>query len=88
MTVITDKKAAVYCVPYDALGSGESGETIVYIAKESGNGYIAEATAVATGMETDFYVEITGEGLADGAKVLKEASAMQNGMKITLGQGE
>ena len=88
LSVITDKKENVYCVSYDALATAENGETVIYAAQEKGGKYLAHAITVSTGMETDFYVEITGEELVDGMKILKEASAIQNGMTIKLGQEE
>jgi multidrug efflux pump subunit AcrA (membrane-fusion protein) len=88
LSVVTEKKENVYYVPYDAVVATENGETVVYSASRQADGYTAHAIAVSTGMETDFYVEIAGDELADGMMILKDASAMQNGMAIQLGQGE
>ncbi len=88
LSVITDKKENVYCVSYDALATAENGETVIYAAQEKGGKYLAQAITVSTGLETDFYVEITGDELVDGMKILKEASALQNSMTIKLGQEE
>lgn len=38
-------------------------------------------------METDFYLEISSDGLADGDQVLSDASTVIPGMPVTLAAG-
>lgn len=86
LTVITEKKEAVFCVPFDALKRNINGETVIYVAQENGAGkYSVNELKVSTGMEADFSVEISGQELTEGLKVLKDAPALDNGMEILLG---
>ena len=80
LNVILEKKESVYCVPYDAIATDSNGESYIYIASENGqNKQIEKQIKVSTGMETDFYIEISGPDLIDGMKVASDASAIQTG---------
>lgn len=57
----------VYAIPYEALETDETGQTVVY-ARMPGEAEFSPVP-VETGLETDYYVEIRGEGLADGMEV-------------------
>ncbi|MDR1439995.1 MAG: HlyD family efflux transporter periplasmic adaptor subunit, partial [Clostridiales bacterium] len=89
VSVITDKRENVRCVPDDAVKAGDNGESVVFFARGEPEGQCtACAIAVSTGLETDFYIEIEADGLQDGMKILKEAGELQDGMAIQLGQEE
>ena len=86
LNVILERKDHVYCVPYDAIVTDSNGESSVYIASDSGqNKKIAKQIMVSTGIETDFYVEISSLDLLDGMKVISDASAVRNGMQLNMG---
>ena len=86
LNVILEKKDHVYCVPYDAIVTDANGESSIYIASEnSSKKLIAKQVKVSTGIETDFYVEISSPDLLDGMKVVSDASAIQNGMQLNMG---
>lgn len=82
INIITESKADVFAVPYDAVTTGEAGETVVYVVEQDMAGASAQtgaaetaarqAVAVQTGMETDYYIEISGEGLKEGMLVLTD----------------
>ncbi len=57
----------VFIVPYDAVGTDQSGQSVIY-EKTGGEGVNAEfeAVPVTTGAETDYYIEVSGEGLYEG----------------------
>lgn len=60
-----------------AVGTDAQGQSVVYVAKPNEEGaMIATAVPVTTGMETDFYLEISSDGLADGDQVLSDASTV------------
>jgi len=86
LNVILEKKDHVYCVPYDAIVTDLNGESSVYIASENGaKKQIAKQINISTGIETDFYVEISGPDLTDGMKVVSDASAVREGMQLNMG---
>ena len=86
LNVILEKKDHVYCVPYDAIVTDLNGESSIYIASENGvKKQIAKQINVSTGIETDFYVEISGLDLLDGMKVVSDASTVRNGTQLNIG---
>ena len=70
--IILSQVTDVYAVPYDAVGTDENGGSVVYA--RSGGETEFTAIPVETGMETDYYMEIAGEGLADGMEVKTSAN--------------
>lgn len=60
--VILSQKDNVFVVPYDAVGENENGEKVVYVQK----GDDFEPVVVTTGMETDYYIEISSQELSEG----------------------
>ena len=61
----------VLAVPYDCICTDEEGNTYVEAMKTAGSGQ--EQTTkinVETGLESDYYVEVSGEGLSEGMVVL------------------
>lgn len=83
LTIVLDKKDGVYCVPYDAVTTDADG-SIVYAAESNGNGYTVNKINVVTGMETDFYIEISGSELSDGMIIINDAASVTDGAQITL----
>lgn len=73
--IILSEEEGVFSVPYDAVETDEDGRSVVYA--RSGEGEDWQAVPVATGMETDYYVAISGEGLAEGMQV-----------RVPIGEGE
>jgi multidrug efflux pump subunit AcrA (membrane-fusion protein) len=46
-------------------------------------GFTAKAVAVTTGIENDLYIEVSGEGLAEGMMVISDATGITEGMSVT-----
>ena len=85
LSIVTQKKENVWAVPFEAVGTDAEGQSVVYVAKPNEEGaMIATAVPVTTGMETDFYLEISSDGLADGDQVLSDASTVIPGMPVAL----
>jgi multidrug efflux pump subunit AcrA (membrane-fusion protein) len=92
LTIEIERKDGVYKVPYDAILLNEDSSGTVFVAAEeepgragqAGGRYVARQVRVETGMESDFNVEIRGDGLGDGMKILNDASAVADGMALTL----
>ncbi|WP_283609892.1 HlyD family efflux transporter periplasmic adaptor subunit [Faecalispora anaeroviscerum] len=86
--IITQEKANVLAVPYDALTTNEKGETVVYTPqKQPDNTYLAVAIPVKTGLETDLSIEVSGEGLTAGTPVITDAKSISPGLLITVSNG-
>lgn len=78
--VLLEEKKGVFSVPLDAVGTDETGQTVVYQKNtdEAGNVTFAPVP-VTTGMETDLAVEVSGDGLFEGMELrsLADPEAMQ-----------
>ncbi|MDL2235367.1 efflux RND transporter periplasmic adaptor subunit [Christensenellaceae bacterium OttesenSCG-928-L17] len=71
LDLIIESKEQVLCVPYEAVYTNAAGETCVLTLtpQEDGNFLIGELP-VTTGMETDLDIEIYGEGVVSGVRVI------------------
>ena len=85
-SIILEEAKDVFAVPYDAIHENQDGTNVIYveempdqdvqereITEESGNtqdsnGY--REIEVTKGMESDYYVEISGDGLSEGLRVI------------------
>ncbi len=85
-SIILEEAKDVFAVPYDAIHENQDGTNVIYveempdqdvqereITEESGNtqdsnGY--KEIEVTKGMESDYYVEISGDGLSEGLRVI------------------
>lgn len=82
--VIISQISDVYVVPYDAVGVNEKGESVVYVQ----NGEEFEPVVVTTGMETDYYIEISSESLKDGMVIRSSADEDQSDSVVFTEDGE
>ena len=89
MTVVTAEKADAWAVPYEAVTSDATGAQVIYVARydEAQQAPVAVAVPVVTGLETDFYIEITSDDLRDGDLILTEPAGVMPGMPVTLPAG-
>ena len=86
LDIIIEQRDDVFYVPFDTITEDESGNSIVYIVEDiEEGGAVAKAIPVTIGLETDFYIEISGAGLAEGSRVINEPaeSSLYDGMIIT-----
>jgi multidrug efflux pump subunit AcrA (membrane-fusion protein) len=85
LSIILDKKENVYSVPVDAVSTNQNGENVIYAVESAGKErYSARQIRVTTGMETDFYLEISGDDLSDGLQIILDSSEITSGQEITL----
>ncbi|MDR0852464.1 MAG: HlyD family efflux transporter periplasmic adaptor subunit [Clostridiales Family XIII bacterium] len=72
MDIILAQVEHVIAVPYDAVAESPAGEKIVYVAIKSNDDKTTryQAIPVITGMETDFYIEVSGKDLKEGMSVV------------------
>lgn len=77
LDIITEEKSGVYSVPYEAIVTGDDGKCYVYalqfISDQKASAYMVP---VEKGLETNLYVEITGENLKDGMQIVKNAHSI------------
>ena len=65
-SIILEEAEDVFAVPYDAIHE-KDGEKVIYVA-DGGSSY--REIAVTTGMESDYYTEISGSELTEGMSVI------------------
>ncbi len=66
-SIITKEVSDVLAVPYDAIHTNSDNKDVIYVKDSSGNRSEVEITK---GMESDYYVEVSGEGLSEGMSVI------------------
>ncbi|AFA49742.1 efflux RND transporter periplasmic adaptor subunit [Acetobacterium woodii] len=87
LSIVSEERADVFCVPFDALIIDASGQSCLYIAKENPveqGSYTVESIPVTTGLETDSLVEIAGDQLTPGLAVISQPQTIEPGTAVTL----
>ncbi len=85
--VILSRKDNVFTVPYDAVGTNENGEKVVYV-QDTENKEVFTPVVVTTGMETDYYIEISSEKLSAGMVIRSSANESESGNEMFMPEGE
>ena len=67
LTIILESRPAVYSVPYDAITTNAAGEKVVIGLRK--DGITRYEIPVKVGMETDYFVEISGPEIVDGLTI-------------------
>ena len=84
MNIIIEQKENILFAPFDAIQVDDKNQSYIFLAKENDKGeLIAQRCNVTTGMENDFYIEIQSDTLTAGDRVVNDASAVSDGMKVT-----
>lgn len=84
LKIVLEKKEGVFCVPYDAITTDEDGQKIIYVIMDGEKNLYLKKIAVTTGMETDFYVEVSNSELSQDVRVVNDASKVIDGMAVSL----
>lgn len=82
--IILDEKPDVIAVPYDAIMEDDNGKQSVFIAEGSEGAYTAKKVDVETGMEANYYTEITSDSLKEGDIVITTPNLVKEGEPVTL----
>lgn len=83
LSIVTEEHTGVFSVPFEAVDT-INGKSYVYILREGEDGTSSyEAVEVTQGLETNVNVEIAGEGLEEGMKVVKNASAIDRSLIVS-----
>lgn len=74
-SIILEEAEDVYAVPYDAVHENKDGKSVIYVEDMGQAGEVQEKAGqreieVTKGMESDYYVEISGNGLSEGLRVI------------------
>lgn len=80
LSIVIEEAEDVFAVPYDAVHETEDGKKVIYVANDMQMSDTQESEKDATyteievtvGMETDYYVEISGADLSEGMRVIME----------------
>nr|WP_282432045.1 efflux RND transporter periplasmic adaptor subunit [Dehalobacter restrictus] len=81
LSIIVTSKDNVYTVPYDTVITGKNGQSTVYTLKDN----TVIQVSVKTGIENDTNIEIVGEGLQDGMKIVTNPGSVILGQKADIG---
>ncbi|OFV72246.1 efflux RND transporter periplasmic adaptor subunit [Acetobacterium wieringae] len=90
LNIISEERADVFCVPFEALVVNDAGQTSVYVAKENPveqGSYTVEAIPVTTGLETDSLIEIAGDQLSEGLAIISQPQTVSPGMAVSVEAG-
>ena len=80
----------VLAVPYDAVYTDDAGQTCILIAVEQEDGrYLIQSLPVATGMDDDLDMVVSGNGVLEGLLVINEADTYLHllGQTVVAGTG-
>lgn len=89
VNIILNEKSDIYAIVSDSIVQNGNGKSI-YVAEKSGekpNEYTIKELPVETGLESDFNVEISGEGITDGILIIDDPSIHKVGDKIQINEG-
>ena len=76
--IIIAEKTDVLTVPYDAIIS-EDEKDYVYVVTEKDGSRIAKKTEVTKGVESGYYTEISGDGIAEDTEIVASAENVEDG---------
>lgn len=86
LTVLLEERSDVYGVPYDSVVEKADGREVVYAVEPSSEkegSYVVTEVPVTTGLETDFYIEVSGDGITDGLSIVSDPQSVAPGMEVT-----
>jgi multidrug resistance efflux pump len=91
LTIILERRQDILYVPFEALGSNDNGDDVVYVLNSAGSDgagalYTAVETLVDVLLETDFYAQIEGEGISEGVYVASSSSGLTNGATVRIAE--
>lgn len=88
VNIITSEKSDIYAVSSESIVE-KNGNKSIYIAEKSGkkpNEYIVREVPINIGLESDFNVEISGDGIMDGVMVINDPTVCKVGEKVRIDQ--
>jgi RND family efflux transporter MFP subunit len=86
LVIIVNEKSDIYTVPYDAVQQDADGSSYVYEAVRGKDGYTAKKLTVKTGLSNDVNIEVSGDGIKDGVKIVSSPENIREGSTLNLGE--
>lgn len=89
VNIILNEKLDIYAVSSEGIVQNGDSKSI-YVAEKSGgkpNEYIIKELSINTGLESDFNVEISGEGISEGIIIIDDPSTCKVGDKVQINEG-
>ncbi|MDR1537385.1 MAG: efflux RND transporter periplasmic adaptor subunit [Clostridiales bacterium] len=80
ISIIREQKDDAMYVPYDCLIKNKDGEYVIYTVA----GGTVKEIPVSTGIESDMYIEIFGEGIKEGLAIVTDPSVTMPGAKVVV----
>lgn len=77
-SIVLEEVRDVYAVPYDAVHENSNGTSVVYVSEKASEGKSFTEIPVEKGMESDYYVEISGDQLREGMQILIPTDAVSD----------
>nr|WP_320027049.1 HlyD family efflux transporter periplasmic adaptor subunit [uncultured Acetobacterium sp.] len=90
LSIVSEERADVFCVPFEALVVDSAGQSSIYIAKENPveqGSFTVESIPVTTGLETDSLIEIAGDQLSAGMSVITQPQTVSPGTLVSVEAG-
>ena len=75
VSIALEESKDTLAVPYDCVQTNEAGESVIYV---DDNGERKEVT-VETGIETDYYIEVSSDEISEGMTVYLSTPLVQSG---------
>ena len=83
VSIALEESKDTLAVPYDCVQTNEAGESVIYV---DDNGERKEV-AVETGIETDYYIEVSSDEISEGMTVYLSTPLVQSGAEAGSGSG-
>ena len=83
VSIALEESKDTLAVPYDCVQTNEAGESVIYV---DDNGERKEV-AVETGIETDYYIEVSSDEISEGLTVYLSTPLVQSGAEAGSGSG-
>lgn len=84
LSIVLDERKGVLAVPFEAVVT-EKEDAYVFAAElQQDETYAAKKIPVTQGLETDVYVEVSGDGLSEGMIIVKSATGITEGQKLDI----
>lgn len=89
LTVLLEEKQDVFGVAYDSVVKKQDGTDVLYAVEpkstegKDASTYIVTEVPVTTGLETDFYIEVSGSNIQNGMSIVSDPQSVMPGMEVT-----
>lgn len=89
LTVLLEEKQDVFGVAYDSVVKKQDGTDVLYAVEpkstegKDASTYIVTEVPVTTGLETDFYIEVSGSNIQNGMSIVSDPQSVTPGMEVT-----